>query len=367
MQDNLDARVIDLAIRMGFVALFIWAALSLIAPLAGLMLWAIILTVAVYPFYAALARWLKGREILAAVIVTLIGLAITLGPVAILVSSMIEGVTTIGKMLASGEQILPSPPDQLFNWPIIGEPLHSAWTQVSTNFSDVISQHASSLLSAGGTVLGKIAGLSLSLMLMAASVLIMGLLFRPGPALAVEVRRFANRVFAPRGGTLVDLAGATVRNVSRGVVGVAILQGLLAGIVMVLFGIKAAGLLSLIAIFLAVIQIGPGPVLIPTIIWAWFAMSPGMAALFTVVMLPVMVIDNILKPIFMAHGLDTPMLVILVGVLGGMVSYGLIGLFVGPVILAVFYELFVGWVNSPQPGKEEAPVASTDQNAPPAA
>lgn len=346
MQENLDSRVIDLAIRMGFVALFIWAALSMIAPLAGLMVWAIILTVAVYPMYATLTRWLGGREILAATIVTLIGLAITLGPVAILVSNLIEGATALTEFLASGDAQLPPPPDKLLTWPVIGPPLHAAWAQATMNLGAVISAHGPPLLSAGSVVLGKIAGLGLSLLMMAVSVLIMGLLFRPGPALAVEIRRFANRVFAPRGAGLIDLAGATVRNVSRGIVGVAIIQALLAGIIMVAFGIKAAGLLALISLFLSIIQIGPGLVLTPTIIWAWTAMEPGTALLFTVLMVPVMIIDNILKPIFMAHGLDTPMLVILVGVLGGMVAYGLIGLFIGPVVLAVFYELFMGWVNA---------------------
>ncbi|MEM1360235.1 MAG: AI-2E family transporter [Pseudomonadota bacterium] len=352
MQENLDSKVLDLAIRMGFVALFIWAALSMIAPMAGLIIWAVILTVAVYPAYVWLSEKLGGRETVAAVLLTLVGLVITLGPVAILVSSMIEGITALVNFIKSGDAQMPEAPARLLEWPVIGPSLHAAWTQATSNIGAALSQYGPHLLSAGGVVLGKVAGIGLALLIMSASVLIMGLLFRPGPALAVEVRRFANRVFAPRGGTLIDLAGATVRNVSRGVVGVAIIQSLLAGIVMVLFGIKAAGVLALICLVLAIVQVGPGPVLIPLIIWAWFAMSPALALLFTLIMVPIMVVDNILRPIMMAQGLDTPMLVILVGVLGGMVSYGLVGLFIGPVVLAVFYDLFMGWVHATDKIKE---------------
>ncbi|MCV6598687.1 MAG: AI-2E family transporter [Mangrovicoccus sp.] len=346
MQDNLDARVIDLAIRMGFVALFIFAALSMIAPLAGLLIWALILTVAVYPMYQALARWLGGRDGLAAGIITAVGLAITLGPVAMLISSLIEGITAGAELLREGKAHVPPPPDRILDWPVIGKPLHAIWAEASENLAQLLADHGQMLLSVGSVVLGQIAGLGIGLIIMSSAVLVMGLMFRPGPELAIETRKFANRIFAPQGGDLVDLAGATVRNVSRGIVGVAIIQGLLAGIIMVAFGIKAAGVLALIAMVLAIIQVGPGPILIPTIIWAWMIMSPGMAILFTVLMVPVMLIDNVLKPIFMSRGLDTPMLVILTGVMGGLMAYGLVGLFIGPVILAVFYELFIGWVNA---------------------
>ncbi|MCR9089263.1 MAG: AI-2E family transporter [Rhodobacteraceae bacterium] len=360
MKDNLDARMIDLLIRMGFVALFIWAALSMIAPLAGLMLWAVILTVAVYPVYSGLSRLLGGRETLSAVLVTLLGLAIALGPVALLVGSAIEVAVLAKKRLAAGESLFPAPPEQLMNLPIVGEPLHSLWTQATAQVGPMLTQHGSTFLAASGSILDRIAHYGLDFLIIVASVVLMGLMFRPGPALALESRKFANRVFAPRGGYMIDLAGATVRNVSRGIVGVAILQGILAGLVLMAFGIKAAGLIALAGIFLSIIQVGPGLILTPTIIWAWTAMPPGKAALLTVILVPLMVVDDMLKPVFMGRGLKTPMLVILVGVLGGIAAHGLIGLFVGPVILAVFYEMFLIWVDSDKPDAPEDPDSPED-------
>jgi predicted PurR-regulated permease PerM len=158
------------------------------------------------------------------------------------------------------------------------------------------------------------------------------------------VRAFARRIAAGRGDLFVNLAGATIRNVSRGVIGVALLQTLLIGVGLLAAGVPGAGLITFLALILAVIQIGPGILIIGTIIWAWFNLDTLGAALFTAYMIPASLIDNVLRPIVMSHGLSTPMPVILVGVIGGTLSHGIIGLFVGPIVLAVAYELLVLWV-----------------------
>mmetsp|Transcript_16651 Transcript_16651/g.25684 ORF Transcript_16651/g.25684 Transcript_16651/m.25684 type:complete len:161 (-) Transcript_16651:160-642(-) len=142
------------------------------------------------------------------------------------------------------------------------------------------------------------------------------------------------------------MAAATVRNVSRGVLGVAALQAGLMGVVMMLFGIEAAGPLAVVVLILGIIQVGPTIVVIPLVIWAWGSMGTGAALLFTAIMIPLMLMDNFLRPIFIAKGLHTPILVILVGVIGGVLSGGLIGIFVGPVILSVFYELVIAWMDA---------------------
>lgn len=361
MSTRSDGEVIDIVIRLLFLALFLFLALQLVAPLFGLMLWAVILAVAVFPAYRWLADRLGGRESLSAALITCLGLAITLGPVGILATGVIDSATKLVAAIQSGDLRLP-PADRVRDIWLVGPWLADGWAKLDTNLGTIVSKVGPSVLSAGGAILGRIAGIGLSLLMLSISVLIMGLLFKPGPAMAANARRFANRVFAPRGAGFIDLAGATVRNVSRGVIGVAVIQSLLAGIIMVIFGVPLAGPLTLAALFLGIIQVGPGPVLIPVILWAWvFSMGTGMAILFTVVMLPVMVVDNVLRPILMARGLETPMLVILAGVLGGMLSYGLVGLFIGPVILAVFYELLTAWL-----AIDPAAEADTKPETPPA-
>ena len=143
---------------------------------------------------------------------------------------------------------------------------------------------------------------------------------------------------------LVQIAGATIRAVARGVIGVAALQAFLIGIGLVTAGVPGASLLTLASLVLGIIQIGPTLVILPVIIWAWTAMDTTTALLFTPYMIPVNLIDNVLRPLVTGRGLDTPIIVILIGVIGGTISLGLTGLFLGPIILAVIWELLMAWI-----------------------
>lgn len=352
-----ERQIIDLAIRIGFIAVFVYGAVMLVAPLVGLMLWAVILAVAVFPLQRGLTRLLGGRAKLSAVLITLFGLVLVAGPVALLAAGIFETANMVADGVEAGTFRIPPPPDSIRDWALIGPRLHDAWTASHENLAQALGQFVPQILRAGTSLLGELAGLGIGLLTMALSVLIMGALLVIGPGFATGIRAFANRIFETNGPELLDIAGATVRNVSRGVIGVAVIQALLAGIVMGAFGLAAAGPLALLSLLLGVIQIGAGPVLLPTILWAWTAMDTPRALLFTVLLAPVTIIDNVLKPIFMARGLDTPMLVILVGVLGGLMAYGVVGIFVGPVILAVFHRLMAHWLAQTPAAPPAAPVA----------
>jgi predicted PurR-regulated permease PerM len=181
------------------------------------------------------------------------------------------------------------------------------------------------------------------------AVVISGFLFIPGPSLIHSIKNVLSRVAAARGVEFVDLAGATIRNVARGIIGIAILQALLVGIGLLFAGVPAAGLFSFLVLVLGIIQVGPSVVLLPLIVWSWFAMDMTAAALFTGYMVPVHLLDNILRPL-VAKGLSTPMPVILIGVLGGTLLHGVIGLFVGPIVLSVAWQLLVAWTrDEPKP------------------
>ena len=150
---------------------------------------------------------------------------------------------------------------------------------------------------------------------------------------------------APKmGAGFVELAHGTVRSVARGVVGISLIQSILFGIGAMVADIPLAGLWTFVAFILAIVQVGPGLVIIPVIIFAWSSMDTFSAAILTAYMVPVMLLDNVLKPIVMGRGLPVPMLVIFIGVIGGTIAHGLVGLFVGPIILAFGYELGRAWV-----------------------
>jgi predicted PurR-regulated permease PerM len=176
------------------------------------------------------------------------------------------------------------------------------------------------------------------------AIIVAGFLFSPAPLLLEAVRKFSRRVASGRGEEFVRLAGATIRSVSRGVIGISVLQALLAGVGLLVAGIPGASVLTFAILILGIIQIGPSLVIVPLIIWVWFSMETSAAVLFTAYMVPVNLLDNILRPLVMGHGLSTPMPIILFGVIGGTISYGITGLFLGPIVLAVFWELLSAWL-----------------------
>jgi predicted PurR-regulated permease PerM len=162
--------------------------------------------------------------------------------------------------------------------------------------------------------------------------------------LAEGVKAFSKRIITGRGSEFVDLAGLTIRNVSRGVIGIACLQAALAGIGMVTAHVPGAGLIRFGALVLGIIQIGPSIILIPVIIWSWIKLDTPAALLFTVYMVPVGLVDNVLRPFVMGRGLTTPMPVVFAGLIGGVIAYGVIGVFLGPIVLAVAWGLLVAWL-----------------------
>lgn len=342
-RERIEARATDFVVRLTFLGLFAWWSLELMRPFAPILIWAILLTVALYPGYDWLARRLGGRRGLAAAILTLIALAIVLGPVSILAASLAESIQWLAAGLGSGALKVPPPPANVEDWPMVGPQLDEAWTLAAISLDDALHRYGGVVLPASGTVLGRLAAIGGDVLRFVASVLIAGFLFHPGPRLAAGARTFASRLIAPRGAQFIDLAGATIRNVSRGVIGVALLQALLAGAILHLAGIPGAGLIAFGVLILCIIQIGPALILVPVLVWIWMSHATGFALVLTLLLVPVILIDNFLKPILMARGLTTPMLVILAGVIGGTLSHGLIGLFLGPVVLSVFYDLVVTW------------------------
>jgi predicted PurR-regulated permease PerM len=346
MTDPSDQRIIDIAIRLMFLGLFIYSAVLMIAPMAGVLIWAVIMTVALHPVWAGLSRVLGGRERLAAGLLTTLGLALTLGPIGLSAASILDWALALGGRVNAGDPIVPPVPTWVEGLPIIGDKFADIWGLFQTNIHVAFDKYGDQILVVAQGVMGRIANLGFGLLFMSVAVLISGFLFVPGIRLVSGAQAFSNRIFAPRGGDFVTLAGATIRNVSRGVIGVAAIQAFAAGVVMWAFGVPSAGPLALICLILSILQIGPALVLLPVIIWGWMTMSFPSAILLTALLVPVMVIDNFLRPIWMAKGLDTPILVILVGVMGGMFAYGLVGIFIGPVLLAVFYELVTEWMRT---------------------
>jgi predicted PurR-regulated permease PerM len=341
----------DIVVRLGLIGLLIYWALKVVGPFVTVALWSAILVVALYPLFEWLTRQLRSPR-LAAILITLLCLAIVIGPVAWLGFAIVGGAEFVVRALDTF--LIPTPPESVKGWPLIGAQIFRWWTLAATDTQAILLEavprlkpFASKLLELAG------AGL-LGLLEFIASIIIAGFLYVPGPRLTRGLRSALRRISGQRADEMMHLAGSTILNVSRGVVGIALVQSLLAGLGFVAAGIHGAGFLTFLALILGIVQIGAGVLLIPIMIWSWVSMETSHALLFTAYMIPVALFDNIFKPMVMARGLETPMPVILVGVIGGTIAYGISGLFLGPIILSVAWALLVHWVEDQNPAATAA-------------
>jgi predicted PurR-regulated permease PerM len=336
---------IEVAIRLGALALLLYWSLLLVSPFISIVIWSAVLSVALYPAFEWISLRLGGRRRLAAALVTILSLLVIVGPASWLALGLVDSVRLIAERLDLANLTIPPPSSSVKEWPLIGEPIYQFWDLASTNLSAALAQILPQLKPLGSSLLRIGADTGLGIIMFLVSIIIAGFLFSPAPAIVEAVKKFSRRLNPTRGEEFVDQAGATIRAVSRGVIGISVLQALLAGIGLMVAGIPQASLITFAVLVLGIIQIGPSIVIIPVIIWSWTFMDTKSALLFTAYMLPVNLLDNLLRPLVMGRGLKTPMLVILFGVIGGTLAYGITGLFLGPIILAVIWELFVSWIN----------------------
>jgi predicted PurR-regulated permease PerM len=354
-----DGQFVEMAVRLGLLGFLIYWSYVLVRPFIPILVWSIVLAVALAPVHSWLALRLGGRRGPAAVLLTVLMLLVVIGPATWLAISLFEALRAIAERVATESLAVPPPPASIKSWPLFGAQAFDLWQQAYTNLSGALAKITPHLKPFASTFLSMATSVGTGVLTFLASVIITGFLFVPGPRLVRGIRAFAEHVFSDRGEEFVALAGATIRTVSRGVIGVSVAQALLAGIGFLAADVPAAGLLTFLVMTLAIIQIGATPIIIPAIIWAWMTMDTTAAVLFTAYMLPVNLVDNVLRPLAMGHGLRTPILVILIGVLGGTIAHGILGLFVGPVVLAVAWELLAAWMRD----EKAAPAADAGAQA----
>jgi predicted PurR-regulated permease PerM len=340
--------LVDVIVPLLLVAALIAMCVQLLVPFIGLLLWTIILAVCFYPIHQKLAGkgWSSGK---AAMLIGTVLAALILVPTAIAAISAASTIPAFVSDLKSGQQQLSPPPERLKQIPVVGPKAHAAWSQASTNlpeftkkFSPQLASFTKWLLGVAGGMLGAVLALLLAVVFAAITL-----------AYAEKARAFTASILAritgsrKQGKHYMEVIGATVRSVANGVIGVAFVQALLCGIGFFVIGVPGAGLLSLIAMVFGVLQIPVVLITLPAILWAFSAETTTVAIIFTVWEVIAGLSDAVLKPMMIGHGLEVPMPVILLGVIGGVIAYGLVGLFVGAVLLAVGYVLFREWADSP--------------------
>lgn len=348
-RERITAQFVDIAIRLGVLGLLLYSAFALVRPFVSIAIWSAVLAVALHPAFDWTARRLGGRPRLAAVLVTIASLVIIIGPATWLALSLIDSLRTVSEHLNASTLGIPAPPPAVRGWPLIGEPLYQFWDLASTNLRAALAKIVPHLKPFGATLLRVATNTGTATLAFFVSIVVAGFLLSSAPMLAKAVHAFSRRLAAARGEEFTKLATVTIRTVARGVIGISVLQAMLAALGLAVAGVPAASLITSAVLVLAIIQIGPAIVLIPVVIWSWFAMDTTAALLFTAYMVPVNLIDNVLRPMVLGRGLKTPMPVILLGVVGGTFAYGIAGLFLGPIVLAVIWELLIAWTSEGPP------------------
>src|SRR5689334_17142328 len=341
------AGLLDVLIRAAVV--FVMAALCyrIFAPFLTLTMWACILAVSMYPLHQMIAARIGGRQGLAATIIVLLGTVIIVAPTAVLMSSLGDSVQGLIEDVQSSTLQVPPPPDFVKGWPLVGGRIHATWTLAHEDLPALVHAHQPKIGDLAKSALAFVASIGTGLLVFLASFVIAGIVMAFGQPAARVSRAVCERLTGPeRGANVAALATATIRAVAQGVIGVAFIQAIVVGLVLLLAGVPWAGVLAIVALVLGIAQVPAFIVTLPAIGYIWWLgdYTQGAAILWTILLLAAGMLDNVLKPLMLGRGVDAPMPVILLGALGGLATAGILGMFVGATLLALGHQMFMVWL-----------------------
>lgn len=345
---NASKDSIEHLIRIGAVLLLIVTCGMIMSPFIMIILWSLIISISLGPVFQKLTRMLGGRGKTAASLLGATGLALVIVPTVLLSESIAVGAKALSQALEAGVLVIPPPENSVRDWPVIGEWLHNLWMQASTNLIAILQPYSAEIKSMASSLLKAAAGVGGAILQFTLAIVIAAAMLANAEGGVTMMRKLFIRLAGKKGVDYINLAGKTVRSVAAGVVGVAIIQALASAIGFALIGVPYAGLWALAVLLLAIIQVPVFVVIAPIIVYAYGHSDAVPALVFAIYMILVGASDNILKPILMGRDAQVPVLIILMGAIGGMLLSGIIGLFVGAVVLALGYELFIAWVNEPE-------------------
>ncbi len=330
-----------------FIAVMIVASLWILQPFLPALIWSTLVVVSTWPLMLAAQKRLWGKRGLAVMVMTIALLLVVIVPLALAVLTIAEHADDVAEWLKTLAQAgVPAPPAWVERLPLAGPKLAADWQGISALSPDELhARVAPYATDAARWILSKSGSLAAFFLHLALTVIISALLYYKGEAAAGGLRAFARRLAGPRGEQSVTLAGQAIRAVALGVVVTAVVQAALGGVGLVVAGVPLAGLLTALMFVLAVAQIGAGPVLILAVAWLYWTGDTLTATVFLVWALFVGSIDNVLRPLLIKRGADLPLILIFAGVIGGLLAFGVVGLFVGPVVLAVAYTEVSAWVD----------------------
>jgi len=336
-------RIMLLVITVG---LLLTGSLWILLPFLVAIAWATMIVISTWPILLKVQQAAGGRRWVGVVVMSLVALATFVVPLLTAVSTMFDAAERSPAVLHDlVDRGLGPPPAWVANLPAVGERIAEKWAALSAAGPEALVETLKPYArSATASVLALTGGLGAMLIQMLLTIAVAAILYASGETAARGVLAFAHRIGGTRAEDTVQLAAKAVRSVALGVLVTALVQSLLAGIGLWVSGVPYPGLFTAIAFVLAVAQLGPLLVLAPAVAWLYWSGHPGWGTALLIWSLPVIALDNVLRPILIRRGVELPMLLIIAGVIGGLIAFGVIGLFVGPVVLAASYTLLKAWI-----------------------
>jgi predicted PurR-regulated permease PerM len=348
MNRTVESPLIDTILKIVILFLLIAWCIGIILPFIQPVIGGAIIAIALYPFFVRVKRWLGNRNTLAGVLLTLLLLVILLLPATWLIKSMVEGTASLVTQFKNQTFIIPPPAPSVAGWPLIGKAISKQWLLASQDLEAIIITYREPLSKLGMTILGGLGGFGSSFILFFLSLIIAGAFLIKADALADFVRKLIHRLAGEKSDEIMHIAGVSIKNVAKGILGVAFFQFIAAGTVFMLAKVPFAGLWALAVLVLAILQLPSVIVILPVIIYLFSVKALLSAILWAIALVVIGVSDNVLKPLLMGKGSPVPMLVIFIGAIGGFIFSNFTGLFTGAVVLSVCYNLIVHWIGEGQ-------------------
>ncbi|MFY0628187.1 MAG: AI-2E family transporter [Reichenbachiella sp.] len=346
-QDHIQKSIrttVEVSIRLVFLLLITGGCLWLLHPFITPVLGGVVLAVAVSPIYLKISSLLRNRRSISAAIVVLICLGIVTVPAGFFINSTVNNVKRIGMELQDGEVRIPPPNAKVNEWPFIGKNVFEVWKEASENIEDLLNSYNVELRAAGKWLLKVAVGVTWSIFQILLSIVIAGFMLAT-PGTKEVIIRFFKKLSSERGEEFVKISEITIQNVTKGILGVSILQAALFSIIFVLAGVPYVGIWTLLVLMIGIIQLPMSVATIPIIIYMFATREIGPAIAWSILVSIVGLVDNVLKPILMAQGASVPMLVIFLGAIGGFMVSGFLGLFAGAIFLSIGYNILGSWLN----------------------
>lgn len=339
-------KIVDTLIRIGVLSFLLMWCLDILRPFILILIWAIVIAIAIYPIHVFLVKVFRGRKILAGIVLTSFLLSLILIPSGLIMYSLYEGINHFRELFNTGKPLIPPPAGSTTNWPTIAQPIIDIWQLASENLQEAILKYSKQIKEYGGLLLLALAGVGKGVLTFVVSIIIAGVLLIYADSSAEVTHKIFKKLVGKNADNFAEISVLTIRNVVKGILGVAFIQSTMVGLGFFIAGVPFAGLWTILCLILAIIQVGIGPIAIPVAIYMFSVSDPTTAIILAIWLGITLTIDNVLKPILLGRNAPAPMLVIFLGAIGGFIFNGFLGLFLGAIILTIGYKLFMMWLET---------------------